>query len=104
MTIRVSVCYGTPSDPAAFDDHYTNAHIPMARKVPGLQAYVYGKVSSLDDSEPPYYSVAGLYFPDRDALRTALVSPEMRATGRDVKNFASGGATMFITDEEVVGP
>lgn len=104
MTLRVSVCYGKPTDAAAFDEHYQNVHIPLANQLPGLQHYTYGKVCSLDSSEPPYYSVAGLYFADRDALRASLTSPEMGAAGSDVKNFASGGATMFVTDEETVGP
>ncbi|MCG7635263.1 EthD family reductase [Gordonia McavH-238-E] len=76
----------------------------MANQVPGLQQYTYGKVSSLGGSEPPYNSVAGLYFADRAALRAGLASPEIGAAGADVKNFSSGGATMFVTEEETVGP
>jgi uncharacterized protein (TIGR02118 family) len=26
----VSVCYGEPTDPAAFDEYYTNIHVPLA--------------------------------------------------------------------------
>lgn len=104
MTIRVSVCYGKPTDTAAFDDHYRNVHIPLANQVPGLLTYTYGKVGSLNGAEPPYYAVAGLYFADREALQTGLTSPEMGAAAADVRNFASGGATMFVTEEETVGP
>lgn len=104
MTIRVSVCYGKPTDAAAFDDHYQNIHIALANRIPGVQEYTYGKVSSLDGSEPPYYSVAGLYFADHDALQAALTSPEMGAAVADVENFASGGVTMFVTEEHTVGP
>nr|WP_307799507.1 EthD family reductase [Pseudonocardia alni] len=31
----LTVAYGHPSDPAAFDDHYAATHSPLARSVPG---------------------------------------------------------------------
>ena len=32
----LTVCYGHPTDPAAFDAHYTSTHAPLAEKIPGL--------------------------------------------------------------------
>ncbi|ASR05569.1 MULTISPECIES: EthD family reductase [Mycobacteriales] len=104
MTVRVSVCYGQPTDEDAFDKHYSEVHIPLANKIPGLLQYTYGKVSSLDKSTPAYYSVAGLVFADSEALKAGLSSPEMGAAAADVNNFATGGVTMFVTQEETVGP
>ncbi|HJT93475.1 MAG TPA: EthD family reductase, partial [Mycobacterium sp.] len=40
---RVSVCYHQPVDPAAFDAHYTDVHVPIALKVPGLVSLSTGK-------------------------------------------------------------
>lgn len=103
MSLRISVCYGKPTDEAAFNEHYARVHIPLAKAVPGLTRFTCGKVSSLDGTEPPYYAVAGLYFADEETMQTALRSPEMRAAGGDVANFATGGATMYVTDEHEVG-
>ncbi|MGW0038946.1 EthD family reductase [Gordonia sp. NPDC003376] len=100
MTIRVSVCYGQPADPAAFDEYYARVHIPLANAIPGLQEFTWGPVASLDGSTPPYYAVANLFFADADALKAGLQSAEMGAAAADVANFADGGATMF-TQEEV---
>ncbi len=102
MTFRVAVCYGVPEDPTAFDEHYTSIHIPLANAVPGLVDFTWGKVSSMDGSEPPYYAVASLYFADAASLRAGLSSPEMAAAGKDVANFASGGVTMFTQEEQSV--
>ncbi|MEE4021928.1 EthD family reductase [Gordonia sp. PKS22-38] len=102
MTIRVAVCYGQPNDPAAFDEYYEQVHVPLASKVPGLTEYTWGKVSTLDGSEPPYYAVANLYFADQDALIAAAGSEEMAAAGADVANFATGGVTMFTQEESSV--
>jgi uncharacterized protein (TIGR02118 family) len=52
---RVSVCYGQPTDPAAFDDHYANTHTALALKVPGLVSFTTGKCQPLGRGEPPYY-------------------------------------------------
>ncbi len=99
MTVRVAVCYGHPSDPEAFDEYYERVHIPLANAVPGLTEFTWGKASSLDGSQPPYYAVANLFFADAAALQAGLGSPEMTAAAGDVPNFASGGVTMFVQDE-----
>lgn len=99
MTVRLSICYGTPDDPAAFAHHYTSVHIPLADAVPGLIEFTWGTVDSLDGSTPPYHAVANMYFDDADSLAVAVGSPEMRAAGRDLRNFATGGVTMFTQEE-----
>lgn len=104
MTIRVAVCYGEPTDPAAFDDYYERVHIPLANAIPGLTGYTYAKAASLDGSPSPYYSVASLYFPDTDTMTAGLSSPQMRAAAADVPNFATGGVTMFTHEETSVRP
>ncbi|MBJ7352182.1 MAG: EthD family reductase, partial [Rhodococcus sp.] len=53
MSVRVAVCYGMPEDPAAFDRHYAEVHVPLARAVPGLVDFTWGTLDSLDDSPPP---------------------------------------------------
>ncbi|MHB8414210.1 MAG: EthD family reductase [Acidiferrobacteraceae bacterium] len=36
---RMIVIYRTPADPAAFDKHYVDVHIPLAKNLPGLKRY-----------------------------------------------------------------
>lgn len=102
MTFRIAVCYGKPENPGEFDEHYISVHIPLARAVPGLTEFTWGKVASVDGSEPPYYAVANLYFADEQALKAGMTSPEMRAAGKDLRNFATGGVTMFTQEEQSV--
>ncbi len=33
------VMYKTPKNAAAFDKHYSEKHIPLAKKIPGLRKY-----------------------------------------------------------------
>jgi uncharacterized protein (TIGR02118 family) len=97
---RVSVCYGKPTDPAAFDEYYSSTHAPLASKVPGLAGFTTGKCRSLmPDKEAPYYMVASLLFDSVDDLKAALKSPEMATASADVANFATGGVTLYSTEE-----
>ncbi|MGV0794977.1 EthD family reductase [Mycolicibacterium sp. XJ1819] len=97
---RVSVCYGHPDDPAAFDAYYTDTHIPLALKVPCLSGLSVGKCHSIAPGEAaPYYMVASLTFDTAEDLQTALTSPEMAAASADVANFATGGVTVYSTEE-----
>ncbi|TGD89128.1 EthD family reductase [Mycolicibacterium sp. CH28] len=101
---RVSVCYGTPEDPGAFDDYYTTTHAPLALKIPGLAGLTTGKCRSLmPGQQAPYYMVASLMFDTADDLKTALKSPEMATASADVANFATGGVTLYSTEEFVHG-
>jgi uncharacterized protein (TIGR02118 family) len=97
---RVSVCYGNPTDPAAFDEYYSSTHTPLALKIPSLAGFTTGKCRSLmPDKGAPYYMVASLEFDSADDLKAALKSPEMAAASADVANFASGGVTLYSTEE-----
>ena len=84
----LTVCYGHPTDPAAFDAHYTNTHAPLAEKIPGMASYTYRHTASLDGTPPPYYLIAELSWPSQEAMGAALGSPEAQA--------ATGGVTIFI--------
>lgn len=97
---RVSICYGQPSDQAAFDAYYSSTHAPLASKIPGLIGFTTGKCRSLmPDAKAPYYMVASLEFDSADDLKAALKSPEMAAASADVANFANGGLTLYRTEE-----
>ncbi|WP_433710201.1 EthD family reductase [Nocardia sp. CA-084685] len=102
MSYQIAVCYGKPVDLNAFDEHYRTTHIPLANQIPGLTGYTFAKCQSLDGSEPAYYAVAQLQFDSEADVQKALASAEMRAAGKDVRNFASGGVTMYIQDVESV--
>jgi uncharacterized protein (TIGR02118 family) len=97
---RVSVCYGQPTDPAAFDEYYDSTHTPLTLKVPGLAGFMTGKCRSLmPGQDAPYYMVASLTFDTAEDLKAALKSPEMAAASADVRNFATGGVTLYSTEE-----
>jgi uncharacterized protein (TIGR02118 family) len=92
----LTVCYGHPTDPAAFDAYYTSTHAPLAEKITGMTSFTHRHCASPDGSQPPYYLIAELSFPSLEAMNASQGSPEARAAAADVPNFATGGVTMFV--------
>jgi uncharacterized protein (TIGR02118 family) len=96
--VKLVVLYGPPIDSAAFDSHYFSTHADLVAKMPGVQRFEVAKCASMDGSECPYYLQAELWFDDAAALRACFASPEGQAAAADVPNFATGGATMLVSD------
>ncbi|MBZ9797602.1 EthD family reductase [Mesorhizobium sp. ES1-4] len=72
---KMLVIYKTPADPAAFDRHYFEVHIPLAKKLPGLRRYDVSRrpMIKLSAGEMPYL-VGTLYFDSLDDIRAAFAS------------------------------
>ena len=100
---QVVVTYKTPKDPAAFDKHYAETHIPLARKMPGLRKYQIsqGPVGSPGGASG-IYLIAILTFDDMAAVGAAFGCPEGKAAAGDVANFATGGADIAFFDTKDV--
>ncbi|MDQ6675247.1 MAG: EthD family reductase [Chloroflexota bacterium] len=96
MTARLIALYGRPTDTAAFDRHYRETHIPLAKKLPGLRSYTVsdGQVGA-PDGKAPYYLIAELTFDSLSDIQAALGSAEGAAAAGDLSTFASGGATLL---------
>ena len=83
------VIYRTPKDPAAFDAHYHGVHVPLAKRLPGLQRYEVSRPPILTpggDTAP--YLIGTLYFENLDALRRAFATPEGQACAADRRVLA----------------
>lgn len=99
--IKLTVLYGHPEDPQAFEEYYANEHLPLAAKIPNVQRFEAGRVSAADEeSQPPYHHIAELWFESAEQMEQALSSPEGEAATGDILNFATGGATVLVSEVE----
>ena len=99
MVAKLTVLYGHPEDPAAFEEYYANTHMPMVHKIPNLQRFEAARVVVGEGgSEPPYYRIFEGYYEDLDRLQSGMSSPEGQAAAADLPNFATGGATIFVSE------
>jgi uncharacterized protein (TIGR02118 family) len=86
--VRFTVLYPQPTDPAAFDRHYMEVHVPLAKKLPGLRSYTLGRRPSATRGAEPYYQVAELDWDDMDSLQRDFASPLGQELARDVDQLA----------------
>jgi uncharacterized protein (TIGR02118 family) len=100
---RLVVLYKTPRDPAAFDKHYFDRHVPLAKKIPGLRKYEVNNGPVATPAGPSnIHLVAILHFDDMTAIQNAFASAEGQAAAADVQTFATGGADMYLFENREV--
>jgi uncharacterized protein (TIGR02118 family) len=99
----LTVMYKTPRDTAAFDKHYFEKHIPLAKKIPGLKKYEVSRGAVATPAGPSnYHLIALLHYDDVAAIQKGFASPEGRAAVADVQNFATGGVDILMFDTRPV--
>lgn len=79
---RFVVMYDTPSDIEAFERHYREVHIPLAKQLPGLRRYTVSHDATPVIGEP-YYLVAMLDWDDMESQGAALDSEAGNKTAED---------------------
>jgi uncharacterized protein (TIGR02118 family) len=101
---RMLVMYRPPKDPIAFERHYFQTHIPLAKSLPGLRKYEVSRGPLRGPSGADYYLVGTLHFDDLAAIDRAFASPEGNACAADRRIFAPDDADflMLLFDNEAV--
>ena len=97
--IRLIALYSQPEDPAAFDAHYRDVHATIVTRYPGLTEVRLTKADGIGGRPAPFYLMAEMSFASRADLDAALGSDAGRESGRDLRNFAQAGVTLFIADD-----
>ncbi|AWW00356.1 EthD family reductase [Arcticibacterium luteifluviistationis] len=99
--IKLTVLYGHPTDPAAFESYYATTHMPLVGKIKEIEkAETTMFLDEADGSKPAYYRMAELWFSSIEELQAGMGSPEGQATARDIANFATGGVTLLTGSVE----
>jgi uncharacterized protein (TIGR02118 family) len=97
--VKLTVLYGQPKDPDAFERYYLDTHTPIALQVKGVRRFEIARVVGTADGSPsPFYRIADLYFDSAKHMQECLASKEGQAAAGDFANFASGGVTMLIAE------
>lgn len=99
---RMTILYGTPTDPEAFRGYYYDTHIPIARRMKGLTGWNLQWIDSDPAAPGKYLLVAELYAESADAMNAILASPEGKAASADLDNFVTGGVEFLAGAEEQV--
>src|SRR5260370_31092580 len=96
---EVVVMYKTPKDTPAFDKHYTETHIPLAKKIPGLKQFRVSQGPVATPAGPsPFHLIAMLSFDNLAAIQAGFGSAQGKPPAKDVQVLATGGADMTLFD------
>jgi uncharacterized protein (TIGR02118 family) len=99
--VVLTALYKTPGDTLAFDEHYTNVHTSLIKKIPGLKKMEVTKFTKMLTpatvllGEQPYMQ-CNMYFEDMDSFKAAMASEENKAAGKDLASFAGPLVSMCI--------
>ena len=90
---------GGPEAQATFERRYTEEHLPLVARTPGLRKTRVGRVMEALGGETDLILVTFMRFDDRAALDAGLASDPMRAAGRNLREIAQGLATFLVVED-----
>lgn len=93
--IKLVALYRTPPDPAPFDTHFNDIHLPLLRQLPGILSLDILRVTGAPIGESTYHVLVEAGFESRKAMDAALASREGKAVARDLMSFAADLVTIF---------
>lgn len=102
---RMVMIFKNPKDTAAFDKHYFETHVPLAKRLAELRKYEVsrGPIATRGGISD-FHLVATLHFDSLEAIKAAFASPEGQACGADRRVLAPNDADslMLLFDSRVV--
>ncbi|MBM9466763.1 EthD family reductase [Nakamurella leprariae] len=97
---QVTVSYGFPVDPSAFDRYYEDVHLPLATTIPNVRSLVASRCESWGGAEAQAYFQVTLTFDSREAAQQAFQSDQGQAATADIPQLATGGFTVTAATVE----
>jgi uncharacterized protein (TIGR02118 family) len=96
--VKITVLYGAPKDPAAFEKYYADHHMPMVYAVKGIRHVELATGLPQPDGKPPaFYRITELWFSSAKKMASVTGTPAWKKIIDDVPNFATGGATVLVS-------
>lgn len=97
--VRLVALYSQPEDTDAFDAHYRDVHAPIVARYPKLVGVRLTKADGIGGRPASFYLMAEMSFASRADLDEALASDAGSESGRDLRNFAGAGVSLFVADD-----
>ena len=97
---RMIMIFAKPKDVAAFDKHYFETHVPLAKKLPGLRKYEVseGPIATRTGASD-FHLVSTLHFDSLDAIKEAFASPIGQACAADRRALAPDADALMLLFE-----
>ena len=99
--MKLTVLYGHPTAPEAFEKYYASTHMPLVAKMSGFTRTEKARVvGAPDGGKPAFYRIFEFWFETEDAMQKTMGSPEGKAAVDDLQKFATGGVTVLVSAVE----
>ena len=86
--IKITVLYGQPKQPEAFESYYAQTHLPLVADIQGiLRTELTLFALSADGSLPEYYRMAELYFDSQKQMDSVMSSAAAQVAVADIAYF-----------------
>jgi uncharacterized protein (TIGR02118 family) len=97
--VKLTVLYGVPKDPAEFEKYYFQKHMPIASavKISGASSWLRDFPVQME-SHQLFIAITELWFDSPALFQQVTATPQWKAVVADVPNFASGGATVLVSE------
>jgi uncharacterized protein (TIGR02118 family) len=100
----MTVIYKTPKDKEAFDKHYFEVHVPLAKQLPGLIKYEVGRgpiISTTGDND--VYLIGYLFFDSMEAMKASFATEIGKDCAADRKILAGDDMVqIYLSDVSAV--
>ncbi|RPI18623.1 MAG: EthD family reductase [Ignavibacteriae bacterium] len=94
--VKLVALYRNPANAEEFEKHYTEVHMPLVEKIPGLLKTEVAMLKGFPGQEIKYFKVTEMYFESLDSLNAGMASAEGKASARDLMSFAKDYVEMYI--------
>jgi len=95
--VKLTILFHQPPDLTTFEARY-NQNLALLEQLPGIRRRQACFVIGSPAGPSPYYRMLELYFDNRDALDTALLSPEGRHAGADLMAYVGHAADLVFAE------
>jgi uncharacterized protein (TIGR02118 family) len=97
--VKLVILLRVPTGAPDFEARY-NETLTLLEKLPGVRRKSVGGVWGSPGGPPPFATMIELWFDDRGALETALLSPAGQQAGRDLFDFAGNPMVLYVDTSE----
>ena len=101
---RMVTIFTKPTDVAAFEKHYFETHVPLAKKLPGLRKYEVSRGPIMTrGGVSDFHLVSTLHFDSLDAMKVAFASAVGQECAADRRVLApDSDALMLLFETEEI--
>jgi uncharacterized protein (TIGR02118 family) len=98
--VKLVALYRKPADMEAFERAYFETHIPLVKKIPGLQRVEISRIFGAPRGEPDLFLIVELYFENKATMDNGLASSENVEAGKNLMSFARGLVSFFYAEDQ----